>query len=83
MTTAAIIAILCAVGVLLLFFVPRRAQDRALAVASLVGFIAFVAVVAVFVGEPDLIIVFVIGGGLAAYDFWRTARGTNGTDGRG
>lgn len=83
MTTAGIIALVAVAAVLLLFLVPRAVQDRALAVASLVGFVAFVATVAYFVAEPDLIIVFIIGGALAAYDFWKTSRGTNGGNGQG
>lgn len=57
--------------------------DRLLAVLALIGLFTFVGVVAVFVRQPDLIIVFIIGGLLAAYDFWRSfRRPRNGAQGK-
>jgi hypothetical protein len=48
--------------------------DAVLAVLALAALIAFIGVIGWMVGEPDLIIVFVIGGGLAAWDFWASFR---------
>ena len=48
--------------------------DRILAVLSIVGLIAFMGVVTVFVNEIDLWIVVVLVLLMAAYDFWRTLR---------
>ena len=62
-------------------FLPRRVSDPVLAALAMVGLVAFVGVVGWFVAEPDLIIVFLIGCGLAVFDFVKTARGGNGRNG--
>jgi hypothetical protein len=65
-------------------FMPRRIEDPVLATLAMIGLVAFVGIVGWFVAEPDLIIVFLIGCGLAVFDFWRTARGSgNGGDNGG
>ena len=48
--------------------------DRVLAVVALATLIAFVGVVALFVGAPDLIIVAAVVLAMATYDFWRAVR---------
>lgn len=62
-------------------FLPRRVADPVLATLAMVALVAFIGVVGWFVAEPDLIIVFLIGCGLAIFDFWRTARGARNGDG--
>lgn len=44
--------------------------DWVLSFVALAGFIAFVGIIAVFVPEPDLIIVIGVTVSLAVYDFW-------------
>ena len=51
--------------------------DKLVAVASLVGLIAFMGVVVWFVNEPDLWIVVIIVLVMASYDFWLTLRRSN------
>ena len=45
--------------------------DRILALLALIGLVAFVIVVPLFVPEIDLIVLAIITVGLAAFDFWR------------
>lgn len=45
--------------------------EKLFAIAALVGFVLFVGVLAVYVGEPDLYIVVGVGVAMAAYDFIR------------
>jgi Flp pilus assembly protein TadB len=52
--------------------------DGIMATVAVCGLIAFIGIVGWLVGEPDLIIVFVIGGVLAVLDFWRSFRRRNG-----
>lgn len=54
--------------------------DGILAFLALSGLVAFIGIVGWLVGEPDLIFVFVIGGAMAAYDFWRSFRRNRGND---
>ena len=48
--------------------------DAVLASLALIALIAFIGIVGWLVREPDLIIVFGIGGLMAAYDFLRSFR---------
>ncbi len=48
--------------------------DKIVALASLVGLIAFMGVVVWFVNEPDLWIVVILVLVMASYDFWITLR---------
>lgn len=48
--------------------------DKVLAVLAMLGLLAFIGVIGGFVLEPDLIIIFLIGGALAAADFWVSFR---------
>lgn len=58
--------------------------DKVLAIAALLGLIAFAIVVPIFVPEPSLIILTAGCIGLAGYDFWRelfTRKGSGKSDG--
>lgn len=48
--------------------------DAILSLLALAGFLAFLFILGYWVRQPDLIVVLVIGGGLAAYDFWVSFR---------
>jgi hypothetical protein len=48
--------------------------DRVLALVAMATLIAFVGLVAIFVGIPDLIVVSVVVLAMAVYDFWRALR---------
>ena len=55
-----------------------------MAVASLLGLVAFMSVVVWFVNEPDLWIVVVVVLAMASYDFWLSLRKSdNGTGNSG
>lgn len=56
-------------------------MDKILALFSLCLLIAFLAIVVVFVNEPNLWGVVLLVLGFAGYDFWTTVRGDNGNDG--
>lgn len=58
--------------------------DKILAILAMVGLLAFIGVIGGFVLEPDLIIIFLIGGVLAGADFWMSfrKRDENKTEGR-
>ena len=45
--------------------------DAILSTLALAGFALFVGIIGWFVREPDLIILLILGVGLAAFDFWR------------
>ncbi len=47
--------------------------DRTLAIVAIVALVVFVGILIAFVQSPSLIIVVLIGIGLASYDFFRTA----------
>ncbi|SMF58322.1 hypothetical protein SAMN06265365_10968 [Tistlia consotensis] len=49
--------------------------DKVLALLAIVSFIAFMGILVAFVPQVDLIVVVLIGVGLALYDFYRTAQG--------
>lgn len=48
--------------------------DAILSALALAGFVAFLFVLGLWVREPDLIVVLVIGVAMAAYDFWLAFR---------
>jgi hypothetical protein len=48
--------------------------DAILSIVALAGFVAFLLILALWVREPDLIVVIAIGIAMAAYDFWRAYR---------
>ncbi|MCB1903554.1 MAG: hypothetical protein KDI18_05515 [Gammaproteobacteria bacterium] len=48
--------------------------DRIMALLALTVMIAFLAVVAAFVPDIDLIIVIILVSAMAIYDFWQTLR---------
>lgn len=48
--------------------------DAILSLLALLGFAAFLFILAVWVRQPDLIAVIAIGVAMAAYDFWRAFR---------
>lgn len=48
--------------------------DALLSLLALSGFAAFLLILALWVREPDLIVVLAVGMGMAAYDFWRAFR---------
>ena len=48
--------------------------DKILAIITVSMLIGFMSVVVIFVNEPDLWMVVLIGLGLASYDFWATFR---------
>ena len=50
--------------------------DAVLSILALAGFVAFLFILGWWVREPDLIIVLAIGVAMAAYDFWRSWRGS-------
>lgn len=45
--------------------------EKIIAVVALLGLIAFMSVLVVYIAEPDLTIIVAIGLLFAAYDFWR------------
>ena len=49
-------------------------MDRILALVAMATLVAFVGLVAIFVGIPDLIVVCVVVLAMAIYDFWRALR---------
>lgn len=51
--------------------------DTILSILALAGLAAFLLILAIWVREPDLIVVIAIGLGMAAYDFWRAWRMDN------
>ncbi len=51
-----------------------KGLDAGLALISLAAFLWFIGIVSMFVLEANLIVVFLIGAGLAIYDFWRSFR---------
>ncbi|MCM8854204.1 MAG: hypothetical protein LC541_00365 [Candidatus Thiodiazotropha sp.] len=48
--------------------------DKIMAITALVTMIVFLAVVAYFVPDIDLIIVIILVSAMAIYDFWKTLR---------
>lgn len=48
--------------------------DALLSLVALLGFIAFLLILALWVRQTDLIVVLAIGVALATYDFWRAFR---------
>lgn len=48
--------------------------DAILSLLALAGFAAFLFILGWWVRQPDLTVVLVIGGALAAYDFWSNFR---------
>lgn len=48
--------------------------DKIMAIAALLTMIGFLAVVAFFVPEPDLILVIALVSAMACYDFWQSFR---------
>ena len=60
----------------------NKTTETIIAIIALLGLVTFMSVLVVYVAEPDLIVIVVIGLLFAAYDFWRELfRGGNGKSG--
>ncbi len=58
----------------------NRTTERLIALVALLGLIAFMSVLLIFVGETNLTVIVTIGLLFAAYDFWRELFATKGNE---
>jgi hypothetical protein len=53
-------------------------MDYIMGIVAVVAFVAFTSVIAIFVPSIDLVVVIILTGMMAAWDFWLTLRRRNG-----